>query len=472
MAQQPVFRQADFYSTLDTTRFDVKSVSLAQLAQNTVNAAGTVMLGLLVGNTRPVLTQSQAFDNAYLLKLLSDNGEDALGFLNLVRRNVVQVRFHRPSLLEAPNRFTLTNAFASALMRNENFILSGWPEINADYPLRIELANCLTGRQATDPSLIRDVDGLVDPAVSSRIKGLLNFDKAIQGAGKPTLTVPTAQNRYRDLVVRLMYALRSRRMDADDLVQWLLSHVQKEGSASAAGAAETEATSQGGLDLNTRSAWTHLLDIYGKRHPEASEAVAHARSQVHFAHSKVLSESLLSTGGEVDIPTLDDALVAADGLQGDEVPVQKLIALSRDPSRNNWITWASLPALWEELRDLPAPNDRLDVLLRRHKEQVFVSNLGGRKLTTIAVAGSLPTAVVAMSGDSVQNLISGSSPGAITAILAAFTGAAVAIGAEWLISQSDSRLRPLLKERSDMRWESSVSEGTASWQDEIGGPVG
>ncbi|MFG2106434.1 hypothetical protein [Micromonospora chersina] len=469
---QQVFPQADFYSTLDTARFNPKLVSPAQLAQNTVNATGTVMLGLLVGNTKPVLTQSQAFDNAYLLKLLSDNGEDALGFLRLVRNKVIQVRFHAPPLLDVANRFTLTNAFASALMRKENFILSGWPEINADYALRIELAKCLMGRHPADPSLIRDVDGLVDPAVSSRIKGLLNFDRSIQRAGEPTLTVPTVQNRYRDLVIQLMYALRSRRMDADDLVRWLLSHAEKEGSASAAGAAETEAASLGGLDLNARSGWVQLLDIYEKRRPDASEAVTHARSQVDFAHSKVLSESLLSTGGEVDTPTLDDALVAADGLQGDEIPVQKLIALSRDPARRDWITWASLPALWEELRDLPAPSDRLEVLIRRHKEQVFVSNIEGRKLTTIAVAGSLPAAAVAVLGDSVQNFVSGSSSGVVTAILAAVTGAAVATGARRLISQSNSHLRLLLKERSDIRWESSVSEGTASWQDEIGGAVG
>ena len=84
------------------------------------------MLDLLVGNTCPVLSQTQAFDNALLLNLLARHDADSKAFLTLVGMGWIQTRIHESeTLLEAADgqRFTLRNAFLSAL-ENRSFVFS------------------------------------------------------------------------------------------------------------------------------------------------------------------------------------------------------------------------------------------------------------------------------------------------------------------------------------------------------------
>lgn len=110
------FRRADYYSTLDSMRFNFSRHDRTDIQRNQISAAGTVMLGLLIGDTKPVLTQAQAIDNAYVLELLAAEDSSSSGFLDLVEERTIQVRFHdRPPLIDGPHRLTLVNAFASAL---------------------------------------------------------------------------------------------------------------------------------------------------------------------------------------------------------------------------------------------------------------------------------------------------------------------------------------------------------------------
>jgi hypothetical protein len=438
------------------------------LRLNEVNAAGTLMLGLLVGGTRPILTQSQAFDNRYLLDVLERQDGDSRGFLSLVRAGALQVRFHdSPLLLPAENRFTLVNAFSSALVRKGDFVLSGWPELDHDHPLREELARLLSGLRPTsgfpegpEERVLSDVDDIAGSSVARRVKGLLLFSRAIAAAGPPALTVAQAAGVYRASIIEMLRALDSRRTDAAETIEWLMRHTPEFGGRSS----DLEPPS-----LDTRSSWIQLIDLYRNSHPESAPVLDAIQDQINFANHRHIARSLMSTGGEVDVDNPVDAGPVAATLGGDNIPVNRLIALSKDEARMQWMTWAGLPALWEEVQDnTVGPADRLEYLIRRHKERIFADRLAGTELTQISVAVSLPITSAAITAGTIDNYLSDTVPG----IAGAATGAVV--GTLLLLAGSRRALRGAgivqdhLRRKSDEKWEASVSTGTASWQDEIG----
>lgn len=451
-----VFRQADFYSPLDTVRFNPEYAGAA-LAQNIVSAAGTTMLGLLIGDTKPVLTQAQAIDNAYLLDTLAAADENTQGFLNLVRSRTIQVRFHdRPPLLGAPERFTILNAFASALNRQQNFVLSGWPELNNNSTLRSELVRSIQHITRRD-QLAREVETLAGPVVAKRFRGLIRLDRAVKAAGLPQQTVPLPPGSYRETVVDLLVTLRPKHPDADSLFDWLLRR------AADAREADSSELRNDAVDLDIRSGWLRLLDLHDEQHPAERKATDLVRRQLNHASSKIIAKSLLSTGRELDLASATDADDLSEGADGDDIPVHRLIHFSRDPHRMDWLTWANVAKIWQDLQETDlSPRERYDYLARLHGDSVFKQKIGEIPALTIAVSAVL--------GDTIQNFLSGEwQGGAGAAAVAAITGTVVVL----LVQREGSRMRARLREHVanevDAKWEASISHGTASWQDEIGG---
>jgi hypothetical protein len=446
---EPVFRQTDYYSTLDSVRF-TDDLTASTIGQNVVSAAGTVMLGLLVGDTRPVLTQSQAFDSAYLLNVVAAGNDATGGFLELVRDGTIQVRFHEPALRDAEERYTVLNAFASAL-EQPRFILSGWPEINADHALRSELARAVQ-RIKDHRLLLNEVRDTAGPDVAGKMNGLLRLSRAVQEAGTPSLTTPAEPGTYRAAVIGLITYLRARRPDTEDLVRWLLERAAEPDDA--------------GVDLDTRSGWRQLLRIYLGRHPAEVAQVASVERRCDYAMHHLIGTSLRWTGQEVDLQRPDDASESAGGFRDDDVPVNRLVHLSRDSDRAEWLTWDMVPGLWRQLQaaDL-SPAERLERLVQRHKDTVFEQRVGGGRVLTFATEASVLVPMLA--GDAVQNYVAGNWTHAAGSAIAAITGLVTVVLAS-RGGRVTSELRAFLLSQEEARWEASISGGTASWQDEIG----
>jgi hypothetical protein len=127
------------------------------------------------------------------------------------------------------------------------------------------------------------------------------------------------------------------------------------------------------------------------------------------------------------------------------------------------MTWSEIPALWQKLQRSGAdPADRLETLIKRHKDEIFVGRPAGGGLIEIGIA------IVA---GSAENWLSGFVPGLHGAATAATAGQLTLVAAS-VAARRSNRMRDWLKGRSDARWEASVSAGTASWQDEIGSGAG
>jgi hypothetical protein len=451
----PVFQQSDYYSTLDTVRFGTE-LKPKTVASNTVSAAGTVMLGLLVGNTKPVLTQTQAIDNSYLLNVLADQAESA-AFLTLVRDHVIQVKFHdSPPLLESPQRFTVLNAFASALERREKFHLSAWPEINADYSLRSELVRCLQQTKSHD-RMVTEVEDLAGVEVGRRFSGLMRLNRAVEKAGPPAQTTRLPKGSYCKSVVDLITTLLSQRADAADLILWLLKRAAAYGHADGG---------PGGVDLDTRTGWRELLKIYLNQHSREDKQVALVSRQLDLATHKIIGQSLDCTGKELDLPTPEDSDDLVSGLRGDDIPVDRLVALSKDKDRMNWLTWKTVSELLAELRDADlSPHERLNHLVERHTDAISAQRLDGWLGALTANAPFLVTVVV---GDTVQNYTSGTWGGITGAVAAAITGTVTILITQPFANPVSKQAREWFRQRAGAKWEASISGGTASWQDEIG----
>ena len=80
-----------YYSLLDTVQF-TRTVAPETFISRALNVTGLLMLDVLIGNAAPLLSQTQAFDNALLLAQLAAPSEDSRSFLRLVRKGLIQVR--------------------------------------------------------------------------------------------------------------------------------------------------------------------------------------------------------------------------------------------------------------------------------------------------------------------------------------------------------------------------------------------
>lgn len=449
------FNQADFYSPLDTVRFRQEYAG-PELAQNLVSAAGTVMLGLLIGGTRPILTQAQAFDSAYLLNVLSLADGNSSGLLQLIRHGFIGVKFHdNPPLLPPEPRLTLLNAFATALNRQKKgFLLSGWPEINDDASARSDLVRAIK-RVKTETELLNEVEDIAGATVAARFAGLLRFSEAIADSGPPAMTTRPPDGTYRNSATELVRTIMIRYPDSTPMIRWLLKQAQ-----------EDRIREKQGLDsdLDVRSGWLALVDDYAGQGPTDFITKKLIRRHLDYASSTVIAQSLQSTGKEVQTASEDAELVSA-GTTVTDIPVHRLVAFSRDPARLNWLNWASVADILGELGEAKlAPDARYRVLIDRHTDSIFQTEAGGLPAITVAISEALGRRLQ----DDLRPVLPGTGGRAATTLV----GQVVVVLAK---KAGDTLHREMHRRAKDdvlTRWDATLSDGTASWQDEISGRSG
>jgi hypothetical protein len=257
-------------------------------------------------------------------------------------------------------------------------------------------------------------------------------------------------------VLGLIRILGSQREDVQDICHWL-----RETAASAAPTGQ--GTSLPNLDI--RSGWQKLVDVYEERHPDEVEAVRLARRQIDYASNDIVGRSLGCTGMEVEVRDSQDAAELASDAGGDHIPVNRLVTLSRDPNRLDWLTWSKVPPILAEMRDgYRAPGERLEYLIDRHKDFISAQNVEGTRFVTMGAS-----ALSSMLGDATQSVVSTAAPGSKGALLSAAAGVLVAGLSRGILGRRAKNLQDLLAGEAVDAWEASVSDGTASWQDEIRG---
>ncbi|MGH3546464.1 MAG: hypothetical protein ACRDPW_11165 [Mycobacteriales bacterium] len=283
-----------YYSALDTVYF-AHGTPAEVYAARAVSATGILMLDMLVGGATPLLSQTQAFDNALLLEQLSTPSPDSRALLRLVRNNRIHVRILDTTGLrertDHAERFTLRNAFCSALTQPE-FHLSAWPELR-DQQLRAHVLRCLDHAPA-------DIGKLPEQDLAARLEGLIELDLSLRQSSAIERTPPVAGPDLSNRIRTGLMALAIGNPTTLGVTEALMTDPRLDVSASG----------------NRRSAWYTLLTEMTAGGLEDDSDLAYierdVRGIVDGAYNSVVADSLGATGAFTLCPTDDvaQALIA------------------------------------------------------------------------------------------------------------------------------------------------------------------
>jgi hypothetical protein len=149
-----------------------------------------MMAVLLLDGRRPLLSQTQAFDNAQLLGTIGDcTTETSRALLGLVRADQVRAGFYAGALADEPGavpRESLANAFCTAL--EGSFRFSAWPELEGPASPRAELAAVLRAGDWDWPQ----VESIVDGPLLARLYSLHELDRALRDSPETEVAEPLA----------------------------------------------------------------------------------------------------------------------------------------------------------------------------------------------------------------------------------------------------------------------------------------
>ncbi len=413
-----------YHSLLDTVQFG-HSVAPKTFVSRAVNVTGLLMLDVLVGNATPLLSQTQAFDNALLLAQLAEPSNDSRSFLRLVRKGRIQVRVvGAPSLLEA---------FRHAL-REPSFVLSAWPELS-DAQLRAEVVRC---------SLTGDIDQLGHASLAARLEGVRQFDDSLRQS--PTMQWHAAMTRNSQLSLRIMEGLRelsSADSASREDVEWLLASAQ----------------SLSPTQQELRSMWYGLLDELEKS--SGKTKLGNIRGIIDGAYNSVVANSLGATGMFAQCPT-EEVANALASVELNGVAGGQHVKLVPDESRYTWLNWEKVDKWLDEYGHISKPRHRLDYLVKQG--YVGLIELDRRPGIALKVAlSSATTGLVAseMAREADKMLeggmgtVEGGAIGGVVSLLAALP----AIERK---ASSGTNQR-----RAGEHWEYTITTGTASWQKSV-----
>jgi hypothetical protein len=429
---------AVYYDDLDTVRFGGDVSDEVRKARD-VTAMGTVMLSIIAANVPPILSRAQSYDNQLLLTLVSPEGDsaDRLAFLALARTGFIQVGLMRNGAQAAlgSDPYTLTSAFRIALL-DDDFLLSGWPELDRQPDLRREIARCIDerGGYLTDA---------VPTAVSARLEGLREFDRNLAQSPNGIAQVDHAGGeKLGERVGGLLAGI------SDAVVHDATSGILGRGG-------------RGGMNMDSRSAWYRLIERQSAGRPAAELAALDVvRDLVDVAYNGMVGESLgrggmsLSTGAEA-------AIAAAGELTPGISPGRRWADLSPAPGRGDWMRWRDVPDLLASLQVLAGPDQRVEELKRRQSQ--WIAEYETTHSWGISVRIALPLAV----GNAVTGLagalITSATPGH-AAGTAALTGVATLVAGTPAVRamrvRQEARLRQRLITRDDR---SAIRTGAAGW---------
>jgi hypothetical protein len=435
---------AVYYDDLDTTRF-ANAVSDSERKARDVTSMGMLMAGLLVGDVAPVFSYAQAHDCQPLLALVSPergaaDGADRLAFLQLVRAGFVRVGF-TPGSVDGGD-YSLLNVLRKSLA-NPGFVLSGWPEVNADPELRAEIVGQL------DRSPEAALSGDVPDGVAARVEGLRAFDRNLRQSPTGVQLVSPAGGAPLDARVREMLP-PAELTGAEPVVG--------EAVLGEAAAAVIERALADGTNLASRSGWYRQIDWHlANADPAGFEML---RQLVDLNYSAMVSETLSGDGLSLSVESDVVAGTAAHELTPGETPGARWAELSTTPASQEWLRWSDVPALLAELTVL-TPRERLRELEQRRG--LWIAEYEATRSWGGSLRIALPSALgVAISGFG-TSVVTGAAPHQ-AAGAAALTGVATLVAGTPAVKAFQQRLISHREERLRARDErSAIRTGAASW---------
>lgn len=436
-----------FYDDLDTVRFG-RSVPEKLASLHGLGAMGSVMLGLVVDDVAPILSQAQAHDNGPLLQLIAADGDrasrdDRLAFLQLIRAGLIKVGIVERGLDDSPpdgERYTLLNVFRTSL-RNPAFVLSGWPELN-DPPLRAEVLSCLDRDQ-------RQLSSLTDPHLEARIDGLLELDRNLRqtpGAVKRVVAPPGDPLDAR--VMNVVGALGSAQESVRTAASVISEHARRDTT-----------------NLRSRSNWYRLIEEHQQDAGTAfAPAFAALRDIVDSSYNMQVSESLNDDGMSLSLTNGIIASSLAERLTPGRAPGRTLVD-ERPAAEQGTLRWSDIPALLDELQVL-SPEARVRELEKRRIETVAVYKTEHGCVSSIRLA--VPWTAVSTAVTMAGGLVTGAPPDR-AAIAAALTGVVTLVSGTPIARAFTRRSRAREEERvkHSEQERNAIRVGAAGWLDRI-----
>jgi hypothetical protein len=441
-----------FYDDLDTVRF-AASLPEKEASLRDLSATGNVMLGLIVDDIAPVLSQSQALDNSLLLTLMAAEGDrvsrdDRQAFFELLRAGFVRVGIMDQGLSDDPpdgERHTLLNAFRTSL-KNSQFVLSGWPELR-DQELRLAVLDYLDHDRS-------QLGTVVDRHLEARVDGLLELDRNLRATPQALKFIPGPAGDPLD--ARVMSVAGSLETDGEP--------VRKAASVITGHAVRHN------ISLKSRSNWYRLIDEHtadlDSRHTSAYSAL---REIVDGSYNMQVSESLRDDGTCLSPKYGNVADDLARRLTPGLTPGMTWAEVLPQGG-DNLLRWSAIPELLREFQVL-SPQARLRELERRRIEAVAVYRTEHGWASSIRIA--LPWTTLSSSVAMASGLITDVSPGraaiatALTGIVTLVSGTPVAKAfSRRRLAREEQRLMESADERHAIR------AGAAGWLDGIRGHDG
>lgn len=438
-----------FYDDLDTVRFGIDVNDKTRKARS-VTACGDLMMGMIIENIAPILSQAQSYDNQLVLTLISPEGnraarEDRINFLRLASAGLVRVGLMEDAPAADPpdgERYTLMNIFRTSLA-NPDFVLSGWPELNSDLDLRQEIHAFLGSPGGR-------ISAHVPAAIAARIEGLREFDHALRSTPQGIKIVRRARSPLTSHIDSILQALDPDSCGVREAAERIIEQARHDE-----------------VGLNNRSNWYTLIgreeQIQGIKQGSPLRLL---RDIVDLAYNAMASESLKDEGMSLSAAHRESALSAAQELAPGHSPGQRWADLTLAPGTGSWLRWSDVPALLAELRPL-SPDARLRELKTRHSEQIVEYETTHSWGISARIA--LPDAVgVAMSGFA-TSLITSATPEQ-AAVVGLLTGIATIVARTPVARAFREGDAARLAERVMSRDErNTIRTGAANWLDRMRG---
>lgn len=406
-----------YFSALDTVHFR-NEIPTSVRDRRMVGATGAVMLQMLLADVTPVLSQTQAFDGAVIVNTLARFDDKGATLVKMARSGRLRVPvLDGPLLCPDPSdgeRFTLLNAFVSALRRTD-FVFAAWPEFTGAPDLRATIAEQLDRRP-------EQVEQIADGSLRDKLCGLVELDRALRTAPRSPLARFSAGP---GLCSRTLAGIQQARRVQPASTAFLTR-------------LEARVRTADDADLyDRRSAWYALFQEYEEVFgAEAGSAVAIARGVVDAVYNQLVAVSLGADGIEMEIPDFETAeIVARSGIEcrlG-----ARAIQLVSEPSFNAWLTWSRLTDTMTKMEHLTLPQSRFRYLVGRYREHDVARRAerisGGQVWAHIAAA---PTNVAGAMTGGVVGMVLGGDTGAL---LGGMIGSLSGVYANYILDRRKTR---------------------------------
>jgi hypothetical protein len=407
-------------------------------AVNTALATAALMEGLLFHDRTPVLSQSQAFDNAALLSSLVSGDRNALALLKLFEQSRIQVR-----LLADPagrGQATLLRAFESRV-RDDAFAFSAWPELDSK-----------DMRERVLAELAGDTNATPD-AVSARLDALRNLDnvlrrsKAVEEiAGAPgDTTLGVLSRRQIDLLSTPdeQTVVARRRLCAD---------------------IEAQPTGH----ENRRTVWYAAIARGRQEHPELNLFHDKVKLVVDVAYNEVIFASL----GVQDMVLATDTSAAVARDVSDDSPqldfsiAERQAVVVKPADTDGWLNWQQVGEMLSDL-DMIVGVEQKVRFYRRERVNALVKSEQDDSLYLYIVTSVPPDVATALTsgiaGTAVGTAAGSLVSGAVAAVVGAVASAPISRRLpRWILARDTVLRRRRIEGRQTI-----LTSGRRSWRDRL-----